>query len=72
LNNRGILRVPHIPTFPFKFFNPIRLCVSGGDALPPVVMQKFEKKFGIPLIEGYGLSEASPVVTLSPVKEKRG
>ncbi len=60
-----------LTVFPFKFLNPIKLCVSGGDALSPVVMHKFEKKFGIPLLEGYGLSEASPVVTLSPLKGKK-
>jgi long-chain acyl-CoA synthetase len=60
-----------LTAFPFKFLNPIRLCVSGGDALSPVIMQKFEKKFRIPIVEGYGLTEASPVVSLSPIRGKR-
>ncbi|MCG2676624.1 AMP-binding protein, partial [bacterium] len=53
------------------FLNPIRLAVSGASSLPVETLKKFEKKFGIPLIEGYGLSEASPVVSLNPVKGVR-
>ncbi len=64
--------LPRILTFrPFRFLNPLRLAVSGAAALPVEVLKKFEKKFGIPLIEGYGLSEASPVVSLNPVKDIR-
>ena len=46
---------------------PFRICVSGSAPLPMRVLKDFEAKFGIPLIEGYGLSEASPVVALNPV-----
>ena len=44
----------------------IRLCVSGAAPLSGEVLQKFEKKFKLPLLEGYGLSEASPVVSVNP------
>lgn len=61
-----------LTAFPFsKLLNPIKLCVSGGEALPLDVRQKFERKFGIPLVEGYGLTEASPVVALSKVKDRK-
>ncbi len=60
-----------LTAFPFRLLNPIRLCVSGGEALPLEVMRKFEKKFHIPVLEGYGLTEASPVVTLSPLNERK-
>ena len=46
---------------------PFRLCLSGAAPLPVQVLKDFEAKFGIPLIEGYGLSEASPVVTKNPL-----
>lgn len=66
-------RTPFLLTmFPFnKLLNPIRLCVSGGEALPLGVMRQFERKFSIPLIEGYGLTEASPVVALSTVEKRK-
>src|SRR5580765_1215197 len=46
---------------------PFRLCISGAAPLPVQVLRDFESKHGIPLIEGYGLSEASPVVTKNPI-----
>src|SRR5258708_6119040 len=49
----------------------LRLCVSGAAPLPVQVLQEFEAKFHIPLIEGYGLSEASPVVTKNPLDGTR-
>lgn len=50
---------------------PLRLCLSGSAPLPVQVLHDFEKKFGIPLIEGYGLSEASPVVAKNPLDATR-
>jgi long-chain acyl-CoA synthetase len=47
---------------------PFRVCVSGAAPLPVQVLKDFEAKFKIPLIEGYGLSEASPVVTKNPLR----
>jgi long-chain acyl-CoA synthetase len=46
---------------------PFRICISGAAPLPGQVLKDFEAKFKIPLIEGYGLSEASPVVTKNPI-----
>lgn len=43
----------------------LRLAVSGGAALPVEVHRKFEEKFGVSILEGYGLSETSPVVSFS-------
>ena len=45
----------------------MRLFISGGAALPEKVAAEFAGKFGRLITEGYGLSEASPVVTLNPV-----
>ena len=44
----------------------IRACVSGGAPLPLEVQKEFERLSGGRLVEGYGLSEASPVVTCNP------
>lgn len=44
----------------------LRLVVSGGTTLPLKIAEDFRDKFGITIVEGYGLSEASPVTTLNP------
>ncbi len=40
-----------------------RACVSGGQALPIDVHERFERRFGVLISEGYGMTEASPSVT---------
>ena len=50
---------------------PLRICISGSAPLPGQILKEFEAKFHIPLIEGYGLSEASPVVTKNPLDRTR-
>ena len=50
---------------------PFRLCVSGAAPLPVQVLKDFEAKHNIPIIEGYGLSEAAPVVTKNPMRGVR-
>jgi long-chain acyl-CoA synthetase len=44
----------------------LRICISGGAALPHQVRQRFEAFTGCRLVEGYGLSETSPVATCNP------
>jgi long-chain acyl-CoA synthetase len=47
---------------------PLRLCISGGAPLPAEILREFTAHFPIPLLEGYGLSEASPVVSFNPIQ----
>ena len=46
-------------------FAKVRLAVSGAAPLSAEIAQAFERRFGIPVREGYGLTEAAPVVTSS-------
>ncbi|KQM64979.1 dicarboxylate--CoA ligase PimA [Sphingomonas sp. Leaf17] len=45
----------------------IKTCISGGAALPAEVRHSFETLTGATLVEGYGLSEASPIITCNPI-----
>lgn len=46
----------------------LKICVSGGASLPVKVLEDFEARFNVPIIEGYGMSEGSPVVTFNQLK----
>jgi len=66
--------LPAVPTFYRMLLGaqvptplPLRICISGSAPLPLQTLKEFEEKFGVPLIEGYGLSEASPVVSKNPL-----
>jgi len=43
----------------------LRVCLSGGAALPVEVLRAFDARFGSPILEGYGLSETSPVASFN-------
>ncbi len=43
----------------------LRLCISGGAAMPVEILHAFEKTFGCIILEGYGLSETSPVASFN-------
>lgn len=49
----------------------LRACISGSDPLPVEVQESFEKLTRGRLIEGYGLTEASPVTHINPLSDKR-
>jgi long-chain acyl-CoA synthetase len=70
--------LPAIPQFfrtlanaPLPAEFPLRICISGGAPLPLEILREFNEKMPIPLIEGYGLSEASPVVSINPIRGPR-
>ena len=61
----AIMNHPKLKTFDLSS---LKFCLSGGAALPLEVKHKFETLTGCKLVEGYGLSEASPVVTCNPIE----
>jgi long-chain acyl-CoA synthetase len=64
----AINNAPNLEKFDIKS---IRICISGAAPLPVEVQQQFEKNTGGRLVEGYGLSETSPVTHANPVYGKR-
>jgi long-chain acyl-CoA synthetase len=74
ISERKATILPAIPQFfrsmahaPVNIPLYLRMAVSGAAPLPVQVLKEFGAKFPFPLIEGYGLSEASPVVTKNPL-----
>jgi long-chain acyl-CoA synthetase len=61
----AMLNHPKLKTFDLSS---LKYCVSGGAPLPVDVKERFEKITGCKVVEGYGLSEASPSVTCNPVE----
>ena len=49
----------------------LRVCVSGGAAMPVEILHAFEKTFGCMILEGYGLSETSPVASFNHPNAER-
>ncbi|WP_070327855.1 long-chain-fatty-acid--CoA ligase [Exiguobacterium aurantiacum] len=49
----------------------VRVFVSGGASLPVQLLESFEQKFECKILEGYGLSEASPVTCFNPLHGER-
>lgn len=48
-------------------FSPLKVAVGGGMAVQKATAEKWEKITGVPLAEGYGLTETSPVATCNPI-----
>jgi long-chain acyl-CoA synthetase len=49
----------------------LRWCMAGGAPMPVEVMRAFEEKFGVMILEGYGLSETSPVASFNTLDRSR-
>jgi len=56
----------HVPFYVHWLLN-LRLAISGAAPLPRETLEQFSRKFRFPLLEGYGLSEATPVVSFNPI-----
>ncbi|MGL4651585.1 MAG: long-chain-fatty-acid--CoA ligase, partial [Caldilineaceae bacterium] len=60
----GIINHPKAKEFDLRS---IKACLSGGSALPVEVAQQFEQLTGGKLVEGFGMTECSPVATANPI-----
>ncbi len=47
----------------------LRYCISGGASLPEALLKKVEDGLGVTVIEGYGLTETSPVIAVNTMKD---
>jgi long-chain acyl-CoA synthetase len=53
----------------FAKLKSVKRSISGGAPLPFDVRHRFEERTGTPVVEGYGLSEASPIITCNPLSQ---
>lgn len=64
----AIARHPHVKNFDLSS---LEFCISGGAALPLEVRRNFETLCKCHVVEGYGLSETSPVATCNPIRSPK-
>ncbi|WP_167276515.1 AMP-binding protein [Dyadobacter arcticus] len=55
------------PDFASIDFEDLKITIAGGMALQKIVAERWEKVTGCPLVEGYGLSETAPVLSVNPL-----
>ena len=60
----GIVNSPETPNFKLKS---VKVCVSGSAPLPMAIQEKFGEITGGRLVEGFGMSETSPVTHINPI-----
>ena len=81
IDRTGPVAFPGVPTmfqalmdhekFKLTNWNSLKICISGGAPLPAPVWEKFEETTGVRLVEGYGLTESSGVVSTNPYEGLR-
>ena len=81
IGERGITIIPGVPPLwialsqfteaPADTFAGVRMALTGASKMSEEASAAFKARFGIPILEGYGLTEASPVVTTSAGVEPR-
>ena len=59
------------PDFAVLDFSNLHLAIGGGAAIQSTVASRWQEITGTPLVEGYGLSEASPVVCINPILDPK-
>jgi len=62
----AVINSPRVSKFDLRT---VRACISGGAALPLAVRKRFNELTGGNLVEGYGLTECSPVTHCNPLRE---
>jgi len=62
----------YIKRIPSEAFDQLRIVVSGAEKLPPDLSAAWLQKFGCDILEGYGMTEASPVVSLNMSPPEQG
>lgn len=63
----GLLNHSHFKKINFSSF---KLTIAGGMAVTPTVAQRWQEVTGSTIVEGYGLTEASPVVSMNPIDQR--
>jgi len=61
----------HFPEADAHDISSLKLCMTGGAPMPVEVMNAWEKKYGVAVLEGFGLSETSPVASFNVVGKPR-
>ncbi|NKB47197.1 MAG: AMP-binding protein [Legionellales bacterium] len=61
----------HHPKFDQIDFSSVKFSIAGGMAVQQSVAQAWQKRTGTVLLQGYGLTEASPVVSMNPLDVKK-
>lgn len=64
------IAINEVPLEKLPDLSEIRACISGGAPLPLEVRQEFERRTGVPVVEGYGLTEASPIIACNPLYDR--
>ncbi len=67
----ALLNVPDSDALVDKVKTRLRAAVSGGSAMAVELMRQFEERFGVAILEGYGLSETSPVASFNMSADSR-